>query len=73
MGVGSARVGRHPAPVEFQKPNFYANQEDWNGLVMAAKLPGGMSSNFADVFDFINEWCGRSNSGTVGMSGFSFK
>ncbi|KAJ1528639.1 hypothetical protein ONE63_007034 [Megalurothrips usitatus] len=75
LGVGSARIGRHPSPVEFQRSGYYANQEDWNSLLMAAKLTGVSSSNFVEIVDFISEWCGGSSSvaGSVSMPGFSFK
>lgn len=76
LGVGSARIGRHPPPIEFQKPGHYANQNDWNSIVMAAKLTGSASANFADVLDFVSEWCGPCSSGgsnAIGLPGFSFK
>lgn len=73
MGVGSARVGRYPPPVEFQRPGRYANREDWNSLSMAAKLDGSASLNFVDVIDFVSEWCGGNSNGAVSMPGFSFK
>ncbi|XP_063226619.1 intraflagellar transport protein 172 homolog isoform X1 [Bacillus rossius redtenbacheri] len=49
-----ARRGRNP--VELGRPGRLANRDDWNKLLMAAKM--APDSVVTDVLAFIEEWCG---------------
>lgn len=51
-------------PVEFKRPGKQANRDDWNKLMMAAKM--APETHIPDVLTFIGEWCG-------GAPSFSFQ
>lgn len=51
-------------PIEFKRPGRAANREDWNKLLLAAKM--NPESHVTDVIGFIGEWCG-------GAPSFSFQ
>jgi len=51
-------------PVEFKRPGKQANRDDWNKLMMAAKM--APETQITDVLSFIGEWCG-------GAPSFSFQ
>ncbi|XP_046993145.1 intraflagellar transport protein 172 homolog [Schistocerca americana] len=57
-----AQKGR--TPIEFKRPGRAANREDWNKLLMAAKM--NPESHVTDIIGFIGEWCG-------GTPSFSFQ
>lgn len=47
--------------IEFAR-GMMANKEDWNKLVMAAKMVS--DPNIQDVLKFISNWCGLGGNGT---------
>jgi intraflagellar transport protein 172 len=51
-------------PVEFKRLGKQANRDDWNKLMMAAKM--APETQITDVLSFIAEWCG-------GAPSFSFQ
>ncbi|KAJ4427860.1 hypothetical protein ANN_23861 [Periplaneta americana] len=51
-------------PIEFKRPGKQANRDDWNKLMMAAKM--APETHITDAISFIEEWCG-------GAPGFSFQ
>ena len=52
--------------IEFAR-GMLANKEDWNKLVMAAKMVS--DPNIQDVLKFVSEWCGLGGS----APSYSFK
>ena len=52
--------------IEFAR-GMMANKEDWNKLVMAAKMVS--DPNIQDVLKFISNWCGLGGAG----ANYSFK
>nr|CAD7394029.1 unnamed protein product [Timema cristinae] len=48
--------GRGRSPVELGRPGRLANRDDWNKLIMAAKM--SPEANVTDVLGFLEEWCG---------------
>nr|XP_022315673.1 intraflagellar transport protein 172 homolog [Crassostrea virginica] len=44
------------SPMEFKRPGMVANKDDWNKIIMAAKVSHSPELN--DVLKFIGVWCG---------------
>ncbi|CAH0385245.1 unnamed protein product [Bemisia tabaci] len=54
---GGSAAALRSNEIEFQKPGYYANKDDWNKIVLAAKS-SSRKSDLSDIIIFITEWCG---------------